>query len=305
MTCGLLIRMSAVSYRRDDQPFPQAEERDRLLFDSNPHPVWVYDLETLRFLDVNRAAIEKYGYSHDEFLSMTIKDIRPSEEIPALMEGIAEVAEGAGVMHHRMRRHRRKDGTLIEVDGASHAITFKGRNARVVVATDITERKRAEVALRQSEARYHLLFDSNPHPVWVYDLQTLAILDVNDSAVRNYGYSREEFLSLTIKDIRPPEDIPALVASAAKAPPDTEISGAWKHRKKDGTVIDVEITSRPLVYGGRDARLVAAIDITARKKAETALRQSEERFRFAMHFSSVGMALVAPDSAPHVDRARA
>jgi len=144
---------------------------------------------------------------------------------------------------------------------------------------DITESKRAEEAFRQSEARYHLLFDSNPHPVWVYDLQTLGILDVNHSAVQNYGYSREEFLSLTIKDIRPPEDVPALLESTMKAPRDVEAAGVWKHRKKDGALIDVEITSHPLVYGGKNARLVVATDVTTRKKAEEALRQSEERFR--------------------------
>ncbi len=133
--------------------------------------------------------------------------------------------------------------------------------------------------LRQSEQRYRLLFDSNPHPVWVYDRETLAILDVNQSALRNYGYSREEFLSLTIKDFRPSEDIPALLESVASASSDARSVGAWRHRKKDGSLIDVEITSHPIVYGGREARLVVATDITQRKQAEEALRQSEERFR--------------------------
>jgi PAS domain S-box-containing protein len=149
----------------------------------------------------------------------------------------------------------------------------------VVVLHDITEQNRAEEALRQSEERYRLLFDSNPHPVWVYDLQTFAILDVNQAAARSYGYSREEFLSLTIKDIRPPEDVPALLEDARKALREAQTTSIWKHRKKDGTQIDVEITSHPLIYGGKAARLVVATDITSRKKAEEALLQSEERFR--------------------------
>jgi PAS domain S-box-containing protein len=171
------------------------------------------------------------------------------------------------------------EGRLLSINGRPLKRADGSLQGGVVVFHDMTERKRAEEALRQSEQRYHLLFDSNPHPVWVYDLQTLAILDVNYSAVRNYGYSREEFLSLTIKDIRPPEDVPALLESAVKAPPDTENAGVWKHRKKDGTLIDVEITSHPLTYSGKNARLVVATDITTRKKAEEALRQSEERFR--------------------------
>src|SRR5690242_7628279 len=97
-----------------------------------------------------------------------------------------------------------------------------------------------------SEERYRVFFEANPHPTWIYDLNTLVILDVNPAAIRNYGYSREEFLSLTIKDIRPREDVPAMLESIAKIS-SGEASGLWKHRKKDGTLIDVEITSHPLI----------------------------------------------------------
>src|ERR1700740_1683935 len=103
------------------------------------------------------------------------------------------------------------DARSLNITGAPLRGVDGALQGGVVVFHDIPERKRAEEALRHSEQRYHLLFDSNPHPVWVYDLKTLAILDVNQSAVRNYGYSRAEFLSLTIKDIRPPEDGPAVL----------------------------------------------------------------------------------------------
>src|SRR5205814_5086126 len=108
---------------------------------------------------------------------------------------------------------------------------------------------------------------------------TLAILDANRSAVRNYGYLREEFLSLTMKDIHLPEDAPTLLESTGKAPPDTEAAGISKHRKKDGTLIDVEITSHAFVYGDKNARLVVPTNITKRKQAEAGLRDSDARFR--------------------------
>src|SRR5260370_11735960 len=106
------------------------------------------------------------------------------------------------------------------------------------------------------------------HHVWVYDWKTLAILDVNQSAVRNYGYSHEEFLSLSIKDIRPPEDVSALLENVATEPPNTESDSVWKHRKKDGTLIDVEITSHPLIYGGRDDRRGLPHGIPTAKRTE-------------------------------------
>ena len=142
-----------------------------------------------------------------------------------------------------------------------------------------TELAAVNQALRRSEDRSRLLFDSNPQPVWVFDSTTLAFLDVNQSAVRSYGYFREEFLSKTIKDIRPAEDIPALLESVSKAPPGAETAGVWRHRKKDGSLITVEITSHPIAFDGKEARLVVATDVTERKAAEYLLQASEERFR--------------------------
>ncbi len=162
--------------------------------------------------------------------------------------------------------------------------TLEQVNLALVNQADELARANAELAavnqaLQRSEDRSRSLFDSNPHPVWVYDMPTLAFLDVNQSAVRSYGYSREEFLSKTIKDIRPSEEISALLESVSKAPPGAENSGVWRHRKKDGTLITVEITSHPIVFDGREARLVVATDVTERKRVEEALQASERKFR--------------------------
>jgi diguanylate cyclase (GGDEF)-like protein/PAS domain S-box-containing protein len=125
-----------------DEQLRVRDEQYRMLFESNPHPMWVYDLETLEFIVVNNAAIQVYGFSREEFLSMTIQQIRPYEEIPALLQVVLQEItglQGAGIW-----RHRKKDGTIFYVEITTTSLTFNGRNARLVYAHDITERKRAE-----------------------------------------------------------------------------------------------------------------------------------------------------------------
>jgi PAS domain S-box-containing protein len=144
----------------------------------------------------------------------------------------------------------------------------------VLVFHDVTGQRRAEEQLRQSEARYRQLFESNPYPMWVFDVETLRFLAVNDAAVHRYGYSRDEFLAMTIADIRPPEDVPTMLKEFGGLADAIQPGRAWRHRWKDGTVRDVEISSHPLRYGDRTARLVLALDVTDQKRSEEALRQS-------------------------------
>uniref|UniRef100_A0A831XM90 histidine kinase n=1 Tax=Geobacter metallireducens TaxID=28232 RepID=A0A831XM90_GEOME len=132
----------------------------------------------------------------------------------------------------------------------------------------LDESEQAQHELRQSEESYRLLFSSNPHPMWVFDLETLAFLEVNGSAVQHYGYSREEFLAMTIKDIRPPEDVPALMDIVTRVDNGLDKVGVWRHRKKDGTIISVEITSHSIDFAGRHAKLILCNDVTERVRAE-------------------------------------
>lgn len=131
---------------------------------------------------------------------------------------------------------------------------------------------RAETALREGEASFRYLFDHNPHPMWIYEIETLRFLAVNDTAVARYGYSRQEFEGMTLADIRPSEDVPRLLEHLGQERAAFQAAGLWRHRLKDGSVIDVEIASHTLSFAGRRAALVVAQDVTARVAAERSLR---------------------------------
>ncbi len=145
----------------------------------------------------------------------------------------------------------------------------------LVVFSDVTRAWRAEKDLRDSEARYRLLFESNPHPMWVFERDTLRFLTVNDAAVSHYGYSRDEFLSMTIEQIRPTEDISALRSSIEGLPAESS-ARAWRHQLKSGELIWVEVSSHALDYDGRPARVVLAHDVTKLLEAHMALERANE-----------------------------
>jgi hypothetical protein len=130
--------------------------------------------------------------------------------------------------------------------------------------------------MEESESRYRLLFDANPQPMWVFDRASLAFLAVNHAAVARYGYTREEFLGMTLRDIRPPEDVPELLEHTRDSAGDPHTDGPWRHRRKDGSILIVEIASHPIQFGDAAATLVMPVDITERKRLEEELRQSQK-----------------------------
>lgn len=158
----------------------------------------------------------------------------------------------------------------------------------VATFVDVTVTKQHDKLLRASEASFRLLFQSNPHPMWVYDRKTLEFIEVNDAAVQRYGYSREEFLARRITDIRPLQEVRKLLAHLEDNPRLLRHAGEWIHQTKNGDLIDVEITSHELAYNGRQATLVVAQDVSKRKQTEKELRDSEASLKRAQAIAHVG-----------------
>jgi len=202
-------------------------------------------------------------------------------------------ALGQGRLDRRLHLDRRDEIGRMAAAVDRFADTLQANNAR----TDelLEERSRAAEL-------YRYLFDSSPLPMFVYDRQTFSFLAANAAAVRHYGYALDEFLSLRITDIRPPEDVPRLLESIEKESVPEGEESRWRHFTKDGRLIDVEVASHLLEFAGRPAKLVLVNDVTRRLEAERELVRSKERFeRLSQEFGAVlkgipdELSLVGPD----------
>ncbi len=217
---------------------------------------------------------EAVGRPLSEVFKIISEDSRESVENPA--DKVLRMGAVVGLANHTLLI--RRDGREVPVDDSGAPIRdAQGKvNGVVLVFRDVTARRETEREIAESGRRYQLLFNANPQPMWVFDQKTLQFLAVNNAAVNSYGYSREEFLRMRISDIRPQEDVPRLLDSVASAGGGLNTDGPWRHRKKDGTVILVEITSHLLDFDGREACIVLASDVTERKRLEEQVQQSQK-----------------------------
>ncbi len=429
----------------------QSGEKYRLLFEHNPEPMAIFDYDSLRFLEVNDAAITHYGYSREEFLEMSIKEMRPAEDKDMLKDNIGKLLK---INQLKLSaRHLKKNGEIIQVELTSSQINWNGKKAIHILVNDVTEKNIAqdklqekrdilkkvlvestdfiqtqsgninfnkltdmmieisgarfvafneylnngteymtksisgindfvrnsinilgfnlfekkwkadpfvnsykdrtsieifdsiqdiagrvlpksvlqiientfntgqivvvstcnnnqvlgdfiliynkgkemknseiielfssqvglylvrlgtEKAMRVSEEKYRYLFENNPQSMWIYDVDTLTFLEVNNAAVKHYGFSRKEFLSMTLFDICPPDDIPEFVKSIANIKDKKDHQTRRRHLTKNEEIIYVELTSTPILFDNRNARHVLVNDITKRKKMEDELNR--------------------------------
>ena len=180
-----------------------------LLFEEHPLPSWIYDLGTLRFLEVNRAATERYGYSRDEFRAMTLTTIRPVEDVPALLENVAS-QRGAN-QDSSIWRHKGKDGATFFVRIVSRAILYGGRPARHVVACDVREQALAEQALVRSESLLRSVWD-NAHDSMRLTDRNGVVTRVNEAYSRFTGLPKDRLENQPFWIIYPEEAQPGIRA---------------------------------------------------------------------------------------------
>ncbi len=265
----------------------ESEIKYRSLFEENPLPMWIYDPETLDFIDINKQAEVHYGYSREEFMEMSIEDILPEEEIPRLQERIGRGYVGPSeVSHVGEWQNLKKDGTRIHVDVNRTRIDLNGRLVNLALINDITERKRAEVALRESEERFKRLSDSTQEGIVIHVQGE--VKEANKAFCQMTGYNMEEITGMHALDFVPDHQQEYIREKLAEAPTESyEIDAV----RKDGSIFKAELLGGEIAFKGQKARVVAIRDISERKEAEEQLRESEERFHLLADATIEGIIL--------------
>ncbi len=274
--------------RRLDELLRMSEEKYRQLFTTVPDAIFIFDAETRQIIDVNESSLRLYGYSRDEFLKLKYADItaEPEESEKAIEITIT------GKMHRvPLRYHRKNDETVFPVEASTSMFNLEGRDVICIVVRDITERKQAEEALKESEERYRTLFESTVNPILVIDTDGNYIT-CNDAALQFFQCTQREILSKNLLDFLPPqkerrerEMHKALWRSGGTVETEYYIRGKIKF---------MEMTITPTTWRGKNVVLGIGKDITKRKQAEEALRESERRLADIIDF--------LPDATLAIDR---
>jgi PAS domain S-box-containing protein len=232
---------------------------------------------SLRIVYASPAMTRMTGYASDELQGRPPGLLWGSSDADATVASLYAKAE-RGESSRAELACRRKDGASFWADISAVLVDeeITGDRRLIAILRDTTERRRLEEALRQSEATFRLLFSSNPIPMWAYDVETLRILEVNNAAIGQYGYTRERFLAMTLGDIAPPERAAAASTGQRQVIAAFGRLGICNHRKADGSEITVDAVSHRLDFQGRQAAIMAAIDVTEQKRAEREIRAAKE-----------------------------
>jgi len=235
----------------------------------------VFDEESLRFLAVNESATVQYGYSKEEFLAMTIEQIRPPEEVPKLREALATITPE--LLHSRGWRHLRKDGSEIHTESLSHHIELAGRPAFIVLSMDVTERMAAETALDEQAGILRAVVDDSPLAI-VIAAPDLTITRWNNAAVKQFGWTADEAIGQSLLMLMPENRLEEFYEQRRKLDEGAIVTNFETQRlRRDGTLRDVSISKCALHANGRLSGIVSIVsDSTDRKRLEAQYRQAHK-----------------------------
>ena len=276
-----------------EQALRESEERYRQIFEQNQAIKLLIDPDTGQILKANQAAASFYGYSLETLQQFNISDINQLDPAEIATEMQAALSEQR---NYFVFPHRLSSGEVRQVEVYSSPIDLSGKRLLYSIIHDITVRKQAEETLKESEEKYRVIFNNEIYSICIFDLETLRLLDVNDTYCNMYGYSREELVSgMTIHDITAEHQV-SDAATRQAVNEGTIFIPLRYHSKKDGTVFPVEIVGGPYTWKGRKVMFALAHDITDRirsvveqKKTENEMRRLNERFDLATRAANMGV----------------
>lgn len=255
----------------------QADSNFRVLFFHNPLPMWMFDRDTLRFIEVNDAAVKHYGYSRDEFLDMNLADIRPPEDVARLHASRDDWTRQPANKQSRFHRspgwrHLRKDKSLLWVDVYSHDFWYGGRLVRLSMVYDVTPLKHVAERLAEQSAFFSQLFHNSPEAIVMLD-ESDAVVDANDAFIKLFQYSLEEMKGRQLNGlIVPPEYLQEASALSLSALQRSSVHRDTVRRRKDGSHVDVSALGYPITLGERKVGVFAIYrDITESKRISAEL----------------------------------
>lgn len=236
----------------------------------------------------NASCQRLFGYAPSELIGQPVEILVPEALRGAHRSARATYAQKPAIRpmgSNLALSARRKDGETFPVEITLSPIVVEDGLHTAAVIRDVSESRRMVTALRESVEQSRSLFNASPAPCWVYDVGTLRFLDVNEQAIRTYGYSRDEFLHMTILQMRPQEDWPQIREGIEQAGDELN-SGPWRHICKDGSTFEVETRSHAVSYAGHQARLVVVHNVTERRRFEEALQEAKSRAESASRSKS-------------------
>ncbi|MEO5829270.1 MAG: PAS domain S-box protein [Rhodanobacter sp.] len=275
------VERDITDYKRIETAMRESEQRFRIIAKATNDAIWDWNLLT---------GARWWSDGLQILFGHALADIEPgieswtrrvhADDRERVLQGIHAVIDNDQQDWSDEYRFQRADGSYAEVLDRGFVIRDAGGQPLRMIGgmNDVSRRNQAEAEalrateqLRLSAAEYRLLFEGNPHPMWVYEPATLRVMAVNDAAIEHYGFSREEFLAMRLPDLRPAEDVPRLLDKVSRSAVGLHSGDRWRHRRKDGSLIDVEISAGDIVFEGNPARLVLASDISERVQAEREL----------------------------------
>jgi PAS domain S-box-containing protein len=239
--------------------------------------------------DINDSASDLFGYTRDELIGMKVPELFSSGQYQDYNKRLDILRESGGTLHERI--YKRKDGSEVETEINVRKLQEVGY---IAIIRDISDRKKAELAIRESEKKYRYLFSNVPACIIIWDLESLQVLEVNDAIIEKYGYSREEWNNMSVLGYREPKNHDQIreFAKMMLTNDDPIRTKDWIHLKKSGEEMVMRISSHRLLYNGRKAILSLATDITA----ETALKKSEEKFRTLIEHAADAIFMITDDA---------